>query len=1153
MNAKNFSPSLVTTVFSALRNCKSICSRQERAQPVAATTPYAWAQQASAPTKNLQLTLLRFLSVLTLACVWPIIPGAMAQSVAKMQSTISKRIDGKTPVISASAKKPVSLPAKVAPLDFDRDVRPVLAENCFACHGFDANKRVAGLRLDREEGALKKLDSGRFAIVAGDLKNSELMERITATGPLQMPSVASGKKVSAAQIATLKRWILQGGHYAKHWAYIPPTRPALPAVTAKNTAWVRNPIDRFVLARLEKEGLTASPEADRSTLIRRATLDLTGLPPTPQEVDAFLADKSPNAYEKMVDRLLANPHYGERMALAWLDLARYADTHGYHIDSQRDMWRWREWVINAFNTNLPYDQFTLQQLAGDMLPKPTLEQKIASGYNRNHPIDFEGGAIPEEYAAAYIFDRIDTTATTFMGMTMRCAQCHDHKYDPITQKDYYRFFALFHNVPEAGLDGQKGNAVPFIKAPSPEQEAQVIAFASQMTGLENARKNRQAESAPMLAEWLKTASANAEKTPLVSAGLVADYALDETTGAQVHDALNKQPVGAIKGKADWKPGKLGNALNFDGATYVEVGDILSWERNQAFSYGAWIFPTGMDSMTVLSRMNESEGFRGYDMYLQGGKAFVHLLHQWDSNAIRVNTKVALEPNKWHHLFATYDGSSKAKGVHIYVDGKPADLDYTHDTLTESIRTTAPFTIGRRTPGAPFKGLIDEVRVYDRELTPAEVGTIANPDVIKPLLAIAEAKRTEAQKAQLATYYLENVDDAYKKLTVEWNDIKRKQAELDSAIPTTMVMQEMDKPRDTFILLRGQYDKPGEKVTAGLPEFLPALGTYPPNRLGLAQWLTNPNHPLTGRVAVNRYWQMVFGTGLVKTAEDFGTQGERPSHPELLDWLATTFAQGTNSQVVTVAPWDVKGMLRLIITSATYRQSSHVTPKLQLKDPENRLLARGPRFRLPAEAIHDEALAVAGLLTTKIGGPSVKPYQPAGLWEEMAFGGGFSAQSYQQDHGENLYRRGMYTFWKRTVPPPSLQMFDAPEREFCMVRRSVTNTPLQALALMNDPTYVEASRKLAERMLIEGGISPAQRINYAYRLCVARSATPAEQKVLTGLLTDQLTVFRKDPKTAEKLLAVGEAKRNEKLDAAELAAWTIIAGTILNLDETITKN
>ena len=756
------------------------------------------------------------------------------------------------------------------PLDFDRDVRPVLAENCFKCHGFDEKQRMAGLRLDTPDGAMKSLASGKCAIAPGDLKRSELAERISSTGALKMPPAGSGKMLTPAQISTLRRWISEGARYQVHWAYLPPRRPALP--TVKNTSWVRNPIDRFILARIEEERLHPSPEADKLTLLRRLSLDITGLPPTLDEQTQFLQDHSAGAYEKVVNRLLASPHYGERMALTWLDLARYADTHGYHIDSGREMWPWRNWVIDAYNRNLPYDQFTIQQIAGDLLPNATLDQKIATGFNRNHPIDFEGGAIPEEYAANYIFDRIDTTSTAFMGLTMRCGQCHDHKYDPISQKDYYRFFAFFHNVPENGLDGQTGNAAPFIKLPTPEQQAKLDEDAKQIALLESAGKARAADLAT------------------------------------------------------------------------------------------------------------------------------------------------------------------------------------------------------------------------------------------------------AQKARAA---------------------------LDAAIPTTMVMEEMPKPRDTFILVRGQYDKPSDKVTAGTPAFLPPLPPgMPANRLALAYWLVSPAHPLTARVAVNRLWQQVFVVGIVKTSENFGVLGDRPSHPELLDWLATEFVR---------IGWDQKAMLKLIVSSAAYRQSSAVSPEMREIDPENRLLTHAPRYRLPAEFVRDQALAVSGLLVPKIGGPSVKPYQTPGLWEELAFGGAFSQQKYVQDHGESLYRRGIYTFWKRTCPPTTLQTFDAPEREFCIVRRSVTDTPLQALALMNDPTFVEAARKMAERLITDAGLAPRDRLNMAYRLTMARSPRQAEITVLLGILTGQMAKYRKDPESARKLLSVGESPRNEKLDVAELAAWSTVCSTILNLDETITRN
>ncbi len=1026
-------------------------------------------------------------------------------------------------------------------VDYDRDVRPILSENCFKCHGFDPNQRQAGLRLDTAEGAYKLLASGAMAVKPGSPAASALIQRVLAGGAMHMPPVSTGKKVTAAQITVLKQWIAQGGKYDPHWSFVPPKRPALP--TVKNAAWAQNPIDRFILARLEKEGLKPSPQADRITLIRRLSFDLTGLPPTPSEVDAFVNDKSKDAYEKVVDRLLASPHYGERMAVSWLDLARYADTHGFHIDSQRDMWRWREWVIDAYNHNLPYDQFVLQQLAGDLLPNATLDQRIASGFNRNHPINFEGGAIPEEYANAYIVDRIDTTATAFMGLTMRCAQCHDHKYDPITQKDYYRFYALFHNVAEQGLDGQTGNAVPYLKAPDAAQQAQLDAANQRLTAAQQALKTRTAEAQPALTAWVTKLAAAPDKMVPVSKGLVARYPLNEGTGADIHNVVNNVPV-TLSGKPTWASGRFGPALVLDGTTTADLGTKTGFERTDKFSYGAWVNPASMEAMTVLSCMDEGAEFRGFDLYISGGQVFVHLIHTWDKNAIRVNTKPILEANKWTHLFVTYDGSSKAKGITVYVNGKPMAVDITHDTLTDSIQTTVPLRIGRRSASAPFKGMLEAVRIYQRQVSAEEVEQIADFDTLSPIFATPDEKRTPEQRVNLTTYYLTTQDEPYRRLTAELAAAQSARDAADKAIPTTMVMQEMDKSRDTFLLMRGQYDKPGEKVQPGTPDFLPPLPAgQPVNRLTMARWLIDPSHPLTARVAVNRYWQMLFGTGLVKTAEDFGTQGERPSHPELFDWLATEYI-GSH--------WDTKALLRLLVTSTAYRQSSKVTPFLKEHDPENRLLARGPRYRLQAEFVRDQALAVSGLLVEKVGGPSVHPYQPTGLWEEIAFGGSFSAQTYVQDHGENLYRRGMYTFWKRTCPPPSLQAFDAPEREFCLVRRSVTNTPLQALTLMNDPTYVEASRKFAERIMKEGGATPEERIAFAYRLALSRKPKFAESQTMLALFNQQAVVFRLYPSDAMKLLSVGESKRDETLNPAELAAWSTIASVLLNLDETITK-
>ena len=1026
-------------------------------------------------------------------------------------------------------------PASAA-VDFNRDIRPILSDACYHCHGPDQARRKADLRLDTEEGA-------RAALEPGKPDDSELFLRVTHRNEKKrMPPPASGRQLDARQVELLRRWIEQGAKWQKHWAFLPPQRPALPPV--KNTAWPRNGIDQFILARLEREGLAPSPEADRTTLIRRVTLDLTGLPPTPAEVDAFLNDQGPDAYEKLVDRLLANPRYGERMAARWLDAARYADTNGYQTDGERHMWRWRDWVIAAFNANQPFDQFTIEQIAGDLLPGATLDQKIATGFNRNHPINYEGGAIPEEYHAAYIFDRIDTTATVWMGLTLRCTQCHDHKYDPFTQKDFYRLYAFFHNVPEQGLDGQKGNAVPFMKLPDPSQEAEMNATQAKVSELEAALKARATATETARAEWEVKTAAALDRVPVVSQGLLAHFNLDEKEGAQAADATGRQPAGAARGKPAWTPGKVGGALKLDGETHVDLASGIDFDRDSTFSYGAWVNPAGRDHMAVLARMDDAQGYRGWDLYLGDGKVWVHLIHEWEKDAIRVISKRSIEPETWRHVFVTYDGSGKAKGVKLYIDGRPAEVEVSHDTLTGSIRTALPPRIGRRHDSAAFRGMIDDVRIYDRELSPEEVEQIAGFNAVREILAVAADQRTKEQKESLTRYYLETFDAPYRSLSRDLAEWKKKQEELEKAIPTSMVMEEMAKPRETFMLVRGQYDRKGEKVTPGTPAMLPPLPKdAPPNRLGLARWLVSPQHPLTARVAVNHFWQMHFGTGLVKTAEDFGSQGERPSHPELLDWLATEFIR---------TGWDVKAMQRLMVTSAAFRQSSRLAPRLREKDPENRLLARGPRVRLPAEFIRDQALAASGLLVRKIGGPSVRPYHPPGLWEEIAFGAGFTAQKYEQDKGEALYRRSLYTFWKRTCPPPSLQAFDAPEREFCMVRRSVTNTPLQALVLMNDPTYVEAARKLAERVLKEAPASPTARLTHAFRLTLARRPRYREIAVLLRVLNEQLTAFRTDAAAAEKLLAVGESPRDLKFSIPELAAWTTVASVLLNLDETITN-
>jgi hypothetical protein len=1041
------------------------------------------------------------------------------------------------PGLSVPAADPKALPSVV---DFNRDIRPIFSETCFKCHGPDQNKRKGKLRLDTRDGEFSEHD-GKAPFVPGNPAKSEAWRRINAAGTDDlMPPADSGMKLTERQVKLIGQWIREGAQYKDHWSFIPPAAPALAKV--KRAAWPKNGIDYFILARLEEEKLRPSPPADKTTLIRRVTLDLTGLPPTPAEVDAFLADKSSNAYEKVVDRLLASPHYGERMALEWLDAARFADTHGYHIDSGRDMTRWRKWVIDSFNRNLPFDRFTIEQLAGDLLPNATLEQKIASGFNRNHMINFEGGAIPEEYHTAYLVDRVNATTTVWLGLTVGCAQCHDHKYDAITQKDYYRFYAFFNNVPENGLDGAHGNAAPLLQLPTEEQDYFQSKLKADLTSNESDLKKLEDELPAAQAKWEEEALSAPTNEP---AGLLLRFTLDETLNGQ--DAQGSEVTGSYQNTntPTWTPGKVGKGLKLDGSSFISAGSPVNFERTNAFSYGAWIKQSGKGTGALLAKMDEAAELRGFDLFVGDGKLFIHLVHSWPDNALRVATKDALPKDTWTHVFATYDGSGKAAGVKLYVNGREARVEVKDDKLGDTILNEATFNLGRRSASHPFKGSIDDVRVYDRALAADEVAAIADAPTLA-LVSIAPEEREDDEQEELKRYFREHQFPAWGKADDAVKTARKALEDFEKTIPTTMVMAEMEKPRDTFVLLRGQYDKPGEKVTAGVPASLPPLPAgAPANRLGLAEWLVSPRQPLTARVMVNRYWQMYFGTGIVKTAEDFGSQGEWPSHPELLDWLATEFMR---------SGWDIKKMQKLIVMSATYRQSSVVPSELEAKDPENRLLARGPRFRLPAEFIRDQALAISGLLNDEIGGASVSPYQPPGLWEELASredGKNWTAQTYTQSHGPDLYRRTMYTFWKRTSPPPTLATFDAPDRETCLVRRQRTNTPLQALVLMNDPTYMEASRKLAERMMT-GAKSGQDRITFAFRLAMARAPKAAEIKTLLKLHDEQVAAWRANGEAALRVLSAGESARDESLDPAELAAWTMVASAILNLDETVTK-
>lgn len=1036
-------------------------------------------------------------------------------------------------------------------VDFTRDVRPILSDKCFACHGPDEAGRQAGLRLDTREGAFADR-GGRPAIVPGDPASSLLLQRIThKSEALRMPPRSAGPRLTDKEVDLIRRWIEEGAEWRTHWAYVAPVRPPVPDVKLKG--WPRNPIDHFILAELERRNLKPAPEADPATLLRRLSLDLAGLPPTPEELARFLADRAPDAYERQVERLLASPRYGERLAMEWLDLARYADTHGYHIDSHRDMWPWRDWVIAAFNRNMPYDQFTIEQLAGDLLPNPAREQLIATGFNRNHMINFEGGAIEEEYLVEYVVDRVETTGTVWLGSTLGCARCHDHKYDPFSQKDFYRLFAFFNTVNEKGLDGRAGNAQPVLQLPTPEQEQRLKQIQAEFEAKEQAFPKQEAEN--LFENWRRTRGGS---MPAPSReDLIAHY---EFEGSLVDTSGGYRHGSTARGEVIYSSGRVGTSAELNGETHVRFGDAGNFEANRPFSLALWVQTTGYPAAVILQKIEDSETRRGFQLEADEAvplpplKRAQHLrfrlIHRWPEEVAEIRTRDMVLQD-WRHVAINYDGSGEASGLRLFIDGEAREVVIVRDNLGGSIRNDAPLEAGSpRASARAFKGRIDDLRLYGRQLEPAEVLQLAREEPIRAMLTgrTPRPRReadAQAYDARLRDYFLRfEAPEPLRKLYLEIQALKEAKRKLDSQILTTMVMAEMERPRETHVLGRGDYRNLGEKVTPGVPAALPPMPAgAPANRLGLAQWLVDSSNPLTARVTVNRLWQMFFGTGLVKTAEDFGSQGEAPSHPELLDWLATEFIR---------TGWDVKAMVRLIVTSAAYRQSSRATPELIELDPENRLLARGPRFRLKAELIRDNALAISGLLNPAIGGPSVFPYQPPGIWEEVAYGDYFTAQTYTPSTGADLYRRSMYTFWKRTAPPPSLVTFDAPDREKCIARRARTNTPLQALVLLNDPTYVEAARAFAERLIREAGRDPARRIDHAFRLALARPASPRERQLLRNLAARQLAHYRGDPEAARKLLAVGESRPEPSLDAAELAAWTTVASVILNLDETISK-
>ncbi|MEC9035720.1 MAG: PSD1 and planctomycete cytochrome C domain-containing protein [Verrucomicrobiota bacterium] len=991
--------------------------------------------------------------------------------------------------------------------DFNSEVRPILASNCFQCHGPDVKARKAKLRLDQKEGATRDL-GGYRAVSPGKPTDSELMNRILSDDPEEiMPPPKTKKNLTIEQKEILRKWITSGADYQDHWAFVRPKKPKVPEIA--NEHGVKNNIDRFVLARLKLEELKPAAEASPETLIRRVSFSLTGLPPTLEEIDTFLADKAPNAYNNMVDRYLNSPAYGEHMARHWLDLARYADSNGYQYDTERQQWVWRDWVINSYNSNKPFNEFTIEQLAGDLLPKANEHQRLATGFNRNHGITIEGGIIDEEYRTEYVMDRVVTTSQVWMALTMGCARCHDHKFDPISQKEFYQVFHFFNQVPERGANGF-----------APKQRLTSPLAAAKKT--ENERKLSQLKK-------------ELEKP------LNIDALIEQWT-SQI----------ALQAKEGWVILSPKTIKSTGGATLSKLADnsILAGGANsQKDVYEITAEATAGKMTAVRLEALTHQTLPGNGPGRHSNSNFV--LSEFELTAISIKNPSQSQVVKFARAIADY--SQTGYGVSKAIDGTTANSNgWAVDGPTRKAPATAIFIAAL--PFGYEGGSLLRFRLrHEADFAahgmgrprlsvttdPADSLQLQGiPADIREIATIINQKRTKSQSDRLKKYFLthHNPNRNLKKriATIE--------KQLAASFPETMIMQDMAKPRATHVLNRGQYNEPGERVSAGVPAIFPTMRANNSNRLGFAQWLMDPTHPLTARVAVNRYWQQLFGTGLVKTAEDFGIQGELPSHPELLDWLAIEFIR---------SGWDTKHMYSLLLNSATYRQTSHAGEVAYRNDPENRLLARGPRMRLDAEEIRDSCLASSGLLVNQLGGKSVYPYQPKGLWMELNNRPGYSKE-YQQGKGNDLYRRSIYTFWKRTVPSPMLKTFDAPEREFCTTRRSRTNTPLQALALLNGPQFVEAARRLAERMLSEGGQTLNERITYGFRLVTARVPLQSELTLLRSSYTENLKLFETNQSTAHKLLKVGDSPYNTRLNISKLAAMTSVARLLLNLNETVTK-
>ena len=1042
------------------------------------------------------------------------------------------------------AQEMANVPKK---LDYNIHVKPILSDRCFACHGNDNAKQQASLRLDIADNAYGELteNPGKYAIVPKKIGKSEVFHRIISTDPeVLMPSPESNLVLSNYEKAVLIKWIKEGAEYKPHWSFLPPKKAATP--TVQQSDWINNPIDHFVLNNLENKGWQPAETADKETLLRRVTFDLTGLPPTLTEIDNFIADNSPNAFEKAIDRLLASPHYGERMAVDWLDLARFADTHGYTVDRYRDMSPWRDWVIQAFNENMPYDQFVTWQLAGDMLPNASKEQILATGFNRNHPQNMEGGIVPEEFRVEYVADRTNTLGAAFLGLTMECARCHDHKYDPISQKEYFQLYSFFNNVKEAGqISFNNATPVPTMLLTNEEQEATLAFINKKITTQETAITQFESTIREEFNEWLANGRLQERIIGNFPKGMTAHFNLNNES---IHNRLNPRQKGKMKQQhaasvpLNLAKGRKGKGLLLDGDAWLDLEAVGAFNRTMPFSVGIWVkLPKDLKNGVIFHKGDGAAlyNFRGYHLALKGNRLEILMAHTEPYNAI-IKYGEDLPREEWIQLTLTYDGSSQAKGLKTYLNGQElvttTDQDHLYKDIIFKTKKEAGLQIGARWRGIGIKGAVaDDITVFNRTLTQPSVLHLVNKESAQALFKKPVAVLNEQEKIGLKDWFVQAKKRKYHQLLTQ---LQKERTTLNQTVDTIseiMVMREMEQPRPSFVLERGAYDAHGEQVFPNTPEsILPMRDDLPKNRLGLAQWLMEEQNPLTARVAINRIWQQFFGQGLVKTSNDFGFQGELPSHPKLLDWLAVDFQE---------KGWDVKAIIKKIVLSATYQQSSKTTPEIAAADKANKWLARGPTIRLTAEMVRDNALAASDLLVKKIGGKSVKPYQPEGLWK-------VNGGKYTPDEGENLYRRSIYTFWKRSIPNPTQATFDAPDRSNCTIQRQKTSTPLQALIMLNDPTFTEAAKVIGEQIsTIE---NPSIGIATAFKKLTGRQPTEDELQVLLELQQAEYQNFKVKPKKIKGWLSQGAYQLVKNIEPARIAANTIVASTIINADATIVK-